>query len=221
VGPFALGKPPGYQAGDLLVGCQQGTFFSGTHPVESAQWPNIIINTSTQIVRWRIATGDANDDWTVNVVSGSSVHSAQMAAFDLKGLTGVSNVQGGNLLTNDGSFTTAFPASGIPLLANDQTLTLNYWFKSQNNSAGAVGVIDNLPGVVTGEDEIATLDAYVVNGLAGNPGGARSSWGGWTYWITAANPADALAFGTDQTESPESSGFEVVSVYSNRLRIIT
>jgi hypothetical protein len=221
VGPFALGKPAGYGAGDLLVVAMQGTFFSGTHPTENPGPWTYIINTSTQIVGWRVATGDANDDWTCNTVSTTSVHTAQMAAFDLKGLTSVSNVAGGSLLTNDSSYGLAFPACSFSQYNNDFSLTLSYWFKSQNNAAGAISVIDNQIAAVTGADVQATIDSGAVNGLANNPAGLRSSWYGWSYWVTNGNPADAVAFGIDQTESPESSGFEVVSHYGSRFRIIT
>ena len=102
---------------------------------------------------------------------------------------------------------------------DDQSLTLAFWHKSTNTSIGAGAVTDNLPGVVTGANAIGTIGSYAFDGLNGNPGGNRSSWGGWTYWITDGNPADAVAFGTDQTEVPESSGFEVVSHYGARLRI--
>lgn len=217
----ALGLPPGYQAGDLLVAQGLGTFTSNTAPTENPGPWNQIIAVPQITSFWRIATGDANDNYTLGAQSGTGVWTAQIAAFDLKGLTGVSNVAGATLLQNDSSYGLAFPAPGYSQYNNDQSLTLAYWFKSQNNAAGAVSVIDNLVSVVTGADDKATIDAGAVNGLGGNPAGLRSSWYGWTYWITNGNPAAAVAFGTDQTESPESSGFEVVSHYGNRFRIIT
>lgn len=218
VGPFALGKPAGYQVGDLLV-TQVFSTFGTLAPTENPGPWTQVINVSQIAMHWRIATGDANDDYTLPAQGATAATSAQMAAFDLLGLTSVSNVAGGSLLQNDSSYNLAFPACSFSQYNNDQSLTLSYYFKSQNNNAGAVGLVDNLPGVVTGADDIATLDTYVLNGLNGNPAGLRSTWGGWTYWITNGNPADAVAFGTDQTESPESSGFEVVSHYGNRFRI--
>jgi len=216
----ALGLPAGYQAGDLLIAHGIGTFGTGTPTENPGPWIQII-NVATQTTFWRIATGDANDNYTLPAQSGSAVWTAQIAAFDLKGLASVSLAAGGSLLQNDSSYTTAFPACSFSQYNNDQSLTLSQYFKSQNNTAGAVGLVDNLPGVVTGADALATLETGVVNGVGGNPGGTRSSWYGWTYWITNGNPANAVAFGTDQTESPESSGFEVVSHYGTRWRITT
>lgn len=216
----ALGLPAGYQAGDLLVAHEIGTFGTPAPTENPGPWTQLIA-VATQGGYWRIATGDANDNFTLSAQSGTGVWTAQIAAFDLGGLTGVSNVAGGSLLQNDSSGGLTFPACSFAQYNNDFSLTLSYYFKSQNNAAGAVGLVDNLPGVVTGADALATLETGVVNGLGGNPAGLRSSWYGWTYWITNGNPADAVAFGTDQTESPESSGFEVVSHWGNRFRIIT
>ena len=221
VGPFALAKPPGYQAGDLLVVALQSTFWTGTSPVENpGPWIQII-NNSQQRVFYRIATGDANDDFTIAATSTTGAGTGQMAAFDLSAgpYGSVAFVAGGTLLSNDSSYGTAFPAPGFSQYNNDQSLTLAFWHKSTNTSIGAGAVTDNLPGVVTGANAIGTIGSYAFDGLNGNPGGNRSSWGGWTYWITDGNPADAVAFGTDQTEVPESSGFEVVSHYGARLRI--
>ncbi len=220
IGSQALGLPTGYQAGDLLVAQLIGTFGTAAPTENPGPWTQII-DSSTIGAFWRVATGDANDNFTLAAQSSTGAWTAQIAAFDLKGLTTVSNVAGMTLLQNDSSYGLAFPAPGVSQYNNDQSLSIAYWFKSQNNAAGAVSVIDNLVTVVTGADDKATIDSGAMNGLGGNPAGLRSSWYGWTYWITNGNPADAVTFGTDQTESPESSGFEVVSHYGNRFRITT
>jgi hypothetical protein len=225
VGPTLLGFPAGRQVGDLLVVNAIGTFFTaGAHPTENpGPWTTSIAD-GNHVIAWRIATGDANDNFTMAALSATGAHVAVMHAYDLSAgpYTTVTLAAGGFLANNDSSGGTAWPTSGFPQFNNDQTLNFIHTFKSTNIVNPATGVTDNLDAVLaalpnTTESGVIALGAF--DGLAGNPGGTRSSWYCINYHVADANPADAVPFGTDQTEIPESSGFEVVSYYGTRLRI--
>ena len=225
VGPFALAKPAGYQVGDLLVVVQVGTFFSGTHPVENPGPWTQVVPTANHIFSWRIATGDANDDYTVNTVAATSAHYAIMQAYDLSNgpYTSISPVAGFNLAGNDSSYTTQYPVPGAAQFNNDQTLSIAWSMKSDNINHPATGLVDNwtadllaLPSTTDG----GLIDSYFWDGQGGNPAAARSSWVTVHYVISDGNPADAILFQADrQTEQPNSSGFEVMNFYGQRLRI--
>jgi hypothetical protein len=217
----ALAKPSRI-AGDLLIVIGYGTFIQGTSPTENPGPWNVIRATGTIQMWWRIATGDANDDFTVAEQAGSGVCVMQMMSFDLSDgpYTSVSGVQGGALAENNSSFTTQFPTAFQGAYANDQTLGIHWYFKSQNNRGNPTGLADNLvtsPAILAA-DEFGTGQLNWAMGLGGNPAGNRTSWWGWTYDIFNGVRSGTIP-SVDQTESPESSGFEVVSHYAYRFRI--
>jgi len=224
-GPTLLGFPAGRQVGDLLVVNAIGTFFTAAaHPTENpGPWATSIAD-GNHVIAWRIATGDANDNFTMAALSGTSAALAVMSAFDLSAgpYTSVALAAGGFLANNDSGGGTAWPTSGFAQYNNDQSLSIVHSLKSTNVVIPATGVTDNYDAVVaalpnTTESGVIALGAF--DGLSGNPGGTRSSWYCVNYHVADANPAEATGFGTDQTEIPESSGFEVVSYYGTRLRI--
>jgi hypothetical protein len=208
----AVPQPITYNVGDILFVCMQSSFFTGTDPVGGG-W-NSAATSDTLKLFWRIATGDANDVFTMDDKSVTAISTAQMAAFDRDTFTGTFSTAGaGTLEINNTTFGTAFPTSSSGEFPDFQTLCISMWWKTTNVNIGASGVTDNLPANVVTPTNIATIDAFSVNGIGADPGGARSSWGGWTYWTQDGNPAPAVA-AADQTEVPESSGFESVTYYS-------
>jgi hypothetical protein len=203
---------PSYNVGDLLMVCMQSSFFTGTDPTNGG-W-NSAATSDTLKLFWRIATGDANDVFTMDAKSITAISTAQMAAFDRDTFTGTFSTAGaGTLEVNNTTFGTAFPTSSSGEFPDFQTLCISMWWKTTNVNIAASGVTDNLPANVVTPTNIGTIDAFSVNGEGTNPAGARSSWGGWTYWTQDVNPAPAVA-SADQTEVPESSGFESVTYYS-------
>lgn len=225
VGPTLLSFPAGRQVGDLLVVNAIGTFFTAAaHPTENpGPWTTSIAD-ANHVIAWRIATGDANDNFTMAALSPTGAHVAVMHAYDLSAgpYTSVALAAGGFLANNDSGGGTAWPTSGFSQYNNDQSISFIHSLKSTNVVMPVSGTTDNLDAVVAAlpnTTESGVIAQGEFDGLAGNPGGTRSSWYIINYHVTDANPAEAVPFGTDQTEAPESSGFEVVSYYGTRLRI--
>jgi hypothetical protein len=223
VGPHALPKPPGYQAGDLLVVGMNATGTSGTWPTEVGTW-TVNGNGSNRIC-FRVATGDASDDFTTPAFVGNSVTSLQMAAFDITGYSSAVQVAGASLLTNDSFYGTGFPNPGWSNNTNTQLLNISIFFKKTNVrlSPSDLNIDDYLSAIAAATNTQASgdLGTYWFDGLDNNPStGLACSWGGWTYHITELNPAGPITFdGHPFIEAPESSGFEVVSHYGARIRI--
>jgi hypothetical protein len=206
-GTLVIPKPT-IVADDFLIVFLASSFRGATanFPISSqaANWTEVEVNDDLAYA-WRVATGDSDDDFSFDTVSGTNLHLGQMASFGLDGVHELPSFrQGGNLISS--SQGSNFPVAGQAALTDNYCITFHLYKKSAGVNVPATGMTDTIDG--------GDADAYGNIGVNYNNTATygRSMWMGWTYRIHDETDKAAISNGDwQQTESPNYNGGSVDS----------
>jgi len=202
----ALDKPS-YSAGDLLIVCMlaSGGLDSETNPDESGTWTSLLSSGTQRRLWYRIATGDADDDFTITITSSVMVF-AQMAAFDFDDSYSTISPHGNGTELSFESVDSEFEVIGIADNTDEVSLAIATYIKSNSEDYSPTGLTDNL--------DMTTVGTYWYAADLGGATGDHTLWAGWSVDYST----DARAIATaEQTEIPDT-GTDNVSFVTSQIQ---
>ena len=194
-GPFALPKPAGYQAGDELVVFAFVTFGDVDPGAgELPNWNPLNFGTNVEVFH-RTATGDSDDDFTVQAHGELQV--AQMAAFrntDTPAGKSLEQIQGGGV---NSTFGVDWDVLTMSAGVIDRTVVILFMHRFQGGSPVAgKSIVDSASNVLEVIGEHTATQTVPQD---------RNVWFAW-YWGYQENPSALPAFEQGYTPDPTSAG---------------